>query len=179
MHSSVHEFFENNVDGNIFKNAKVIEVGSLDVNGSVRERVMSFNPKSYVGIDFVDGEGVDKLMNAEDLAKEFGKASFDVVISTEMLEHAENWRECVQNMKDIAKDWIIITTRGIGFPTHAYPDDFWRYTNDDIKKIFADCELVANIPDPEAPGVFVIARKKKGKRTDLSKIEVYSQKEGR
>jgi len=176
MHTSVHEFFKNEVDGSIFKDARVIEVGSLDVNGSVREHVMSFDPNEYIGIDFVEGTGVDRVMNAEDLSKEYGKESFDVVISTEMLEHAENWRECIQNIKDISKDWIIITTRGIGFPQHAYPDDWWRYTSEDVDKIFADCKILVNIPDPEAPGVFVIARKTKKKPVDLSAINLYSMK---
>lgn len=172
MHYSVHQFFNEDTTPDMFKDKRVIEVGSLDVNGSVRDHIVAQAPSEYIGVDFVEGLGVDQLVNAEELVEEFGKRSFDTVVSTEMLEHAENWRDCIQNMKDICKDWLIITTRGPGFPFHAFPHDYWRYTCDDFEKIFADYEIKVLKDDPEWPGVFMVARKTRRKAVDLSKIEV-------
>jgi len=174
MHASVHQFFKDHTKAEMFKAKKILEVGSLDINGSVKPFIMQSSPESYLGIDFMGGSMVDKVLNAENLVEEFGKDSFDMVISTEMLEHAEHWRECVNNMKDVTKDWLIITTRGPGFPLHSYPDDWWRYTTDDFAKIFADFTIIVNMKDTDAnsPGVFFIGRKSSKKRVDLSKIEL-------
>lgn len=172
MHKSVHDFFSNEVPGEVFKNARVIEVGSLDVNGSVRDYIMEFLPREYIGIDFIDGKGVDKVMDAENLESEFGKSSFDVVVSTEMLEHAENWRECINNMKAICKTWLVITTRSPGFPLHNYPGDHWRYTKEDIEKIFADFKIEVLLDDPEQAGVFMLARKTNKKSVSLKNIHL-------
>lgn len=174
MHASVHQFFKESITDIMIKGKAVLEVGSYDVNGSVRPFIESLGVKSYLGIDFIDGPMVDKVVNAENLVKKFGKNKFDIVISTEMLEHAENWRECVNNMKSVTKDLLIITTRGPGFPLHSYPDDWWRYTIDDFAKIFADFDIVTLISDTDvnSPGVFFIGRKTKRKTVDLTDIFV-------
>jgi len=44
---------------------KIIEVGSRDVNGSLRPLLESFKPKQYVGVDTIMGRGVDVLCNTE------------------------------------------------------------------------------------------------------------------
>ena len=174
MHASVHDFFNNHTTKEMFNLKDILEVGSYDVNGSVRPYVESHQPKSYVGTDFMDGPRVDRVVNAEKLVDEFGEDSFDTVISTEMLEHAENWRECVNQMKAVTRNLLIITTRGPGFPLHSYPDDWWRYTTDDFKAIFADFDIKVLIPDsdPNSPGVFFIGAKTSRDPVDLSKIEL-------
>lgn len=176
MHASVHEFFKTKTKETMFKGKKVLEVGSQDVNGSVRGFVTGFKPKEYLGTDLMAGSGVDRVLSAEKLAKELGAGSFDVVISTEMLEHAENWRSCVNNMKDVTSGLLIITTRSPGFPKHDWPGDYWRYTTKDFERIFADFDTVVLEEDPQDghPGVFYIGKKSKRKRTDLSKIKIAS-----
>jgi hypothetical protein len=174
MHASVHQFFRDYTKPEMFKGKTIIEVGSYDVNGSVRDAVEASKPKSYLGVDFIAGPRVDQVIDAVDLVKEFGKNSFDVVISTEMLEHAEHWRVCVNNMKDLTKDLLIITTRGPGFPLHSYPHDWWRYTPENFADMFADFDIEINMhdTDPTHPGVFFIGRKTRRKRVDLSKIDL-------
>lgn len=174
MHASVHQFFKDYTDESTFKGLKVLEVGSYDVNGSVRPFVEGFEPKEYLGTDFLPGPRVDRVIDAEDLVQELGEKSYDVVISTEMLEHAEHWRDCVNQMKAVTKDLLIVTTRGPGFPLHSYPDDHWRYTVDDFKKIFADFKTIQLMPDtdPNSPGVFYIGKRTPKKPVDLSGIEL-------
>ena len=171
MHVSVLNFFDTEVPKALYK-GRIIEVGSLIVNGTVKDIVMTSEPAEYIGIDFVDGDGVDKVMNAENLVKEFGENSFDTVISTEMLEHAVQWRECVNQMKLICKKWIVITTRSPGFGYHEYPTDEWRYTITDMANIFRDFKIHRLVTDPQVDGVFMIAEKIGKPLADLSDIEL-------
>ena len=99
---------------------KILEVGSLDVNGSLREHVMSLSPESYTGVDILPGRGVDVLCRVEDLVTRFGENKFDVIICTEMLEHVRAWRAAVANMKRclLRGGLIVLTTRSPGFPLH-------------------------------------------------------------
>jgi len=43
------------------------------------------------------------VLPAEKLVEYFGPESFDVVISTELLEHVQNWRLAINNMKSVLK----------------------------------------------------------------------------
>mgnify|MGYP001772766067 CR=1 FL=1 len=136
---SVIEFFLENVDCEEFYGKRVIEVGSKYVNGSVRPIIEKFcKPKEYIGVDIEEGKFVDVVIPAEKLVDKFGENSFDVVISTEMLEHVRDWRTVIENLKLILKPegYIYITTRSYGFPYHAYPYDFWRYEVEDMKRFF-------------------------------------------
>ena len=141
---------------------KVLEVGSLDVNGTVRPVVEALGPASYVGVDLEHGPGVDEVLPAEDLLDRFGPGAFDVVISTELLEHVRDWRRVVRNLKLVARPGglVVVTTRSRGFPLHGYPWDHRRYEPEDMAVIFADCPGVRVGQDLATdPGVFVAARR--------------------
>ena len=140
---------------------RVIDVGSLDVNGSLRQTVESLGPAEYVGVDIRQGPGVDVICRAEDIVERFGKESFDIVVSTELLEHVRDWRRVISNIKRVCKrsGVILITTRSYGFPEHDYPFDFWRYEIEDMKDIFSDCDIESLECDHLGPGVFVKVRK--------------------
>jgi len=53
---------------------------------------------------------------------------------------------------------------------------FWRYKIENMKEIFKDFEIIKLEKDPEAPGVFLKARKSKEctESIDLSEICLYS-----
>lgn len=156
---------------------QVIESGAQDVNGSVRPCIERLGPKSYLGTDLQAGHRVDVICDAVDLVTRFGAESFDVVISTEQLEHVEDWRAVVSNFKQILKPGgiLFITTRSEGFPYHAWPTDCWRYELIDMRAIFADMEILALESDPREPGVFIKARKPFDfQEKDLSHYALYS-----
>lgn len=155
----------------------VLEAGSRDLNGSVRPFIEALTPSRYVGTDILPGKRVDLICDAVDLVREFGVNSFDVVVTTEMLEHVPDWRETVSNLKRVLKpDGVLyITTRSVGFPLHGFPSDYWRYGVGDMQAIFADMEIVALMPDPYEPGVFLKARKPiVFREKDLSGYALYS-----
>lgn len=160
------------------KDKAVLESGAQDVNGSVRPILEAFGPIEYLGTDIQAGHRVDQIVDAVNLVDTFGPNSFDVVVSTEQLEHVEDWRAVVSNFKKVLKPGgvMFITTRSKGFGYHGYPGDYWRYEIADMQAIFADMEILALQPDPFEPGVFMKARKpaKKFKEKDLSKYELYA-----
>jgi SAM-dependent methyltransferase len=107
----------------------VLEVGSRDVTGSFRKLIERWHPRSYVGVDIEKGQGVDVICAAEKLVQKFGQDKFDIVVSTEMIEHVLDWRAVISNVKQVTRPGgiILVTTRSRGFPYHGYPNDFWRY----------------------------------------------------
>jgi SAM-dependent methyltransferase len=170
--NAILNWFEQNVSREEIENRRILEMGSRNVNGTVRPIVMKFKPKEYIGIDIVPGSCVDIVLPAEKSVEYFGKESFDVVISTEMLEHVSDWREVVWNMKEVLKKegTLFITTRSYGFGLHDYPADYWRFEVEDFENIFKDFRIVKLEKDPEAPGVFF-----KGiKPLDWKPIDVFS-----
>lgn len=169
-------FVERAVELEDVKGKDVIEVGSYDVNGSVRPYVESLAPASYLGVDIRQGPGVDLICPAELLADRFGEESFDLVVSTELLEHVADWRIVITNVKRIVRagGLIVITTRSRGFELHDFPDDFWRYEPSDMRVIFADCCIEMLDIDRSAPGVFVAARRPTTERFEPLDLSGYA-----
>lgn len=161
----------------------VLEVGALDVNGSVRPVIEALEPASYIGVDIEWGPRVDELCDVTMLTERYGADTFDVVVSTELAEHVRDWRAAFTNMKRVLRPGgtILVTTRSRGFPVHGYPWDYWRYEQEDMEKIFADFDEVAIERDPEAPGVFVRARKPTApvETASLADIDLFSVVEGK
>jgi SAM-dependent methyltransferase len=160
----------------------VIDVGARNVNGSLRPFVETLDPAAYVGVDIEAGAGVDEVCDAGDLVERFGPESFDVVVCTEVLEHVRDWRAVVSNLKRLVAPGgvLLVTTRSIGFPYHAFPHDFWRYENDDMWAIFGDLDVENVEDDPGRPGVFMTARRgAEFTERDLGPHELYSMALGR
>ncbi len=100
-------FFFDNVKAflpSYFQGKKILEIGSLDINGSVRG---FFENCDYMGIDIGEGPKVDLVCGGENFP---GNAKqFDVVISTEVFEHTGDWDLILLNMLRLMKrDGILL-----------------------------------------------------------------------
>lgn len=171
------EFGRTNIREEEVRGKTVIEVGALDINGSLRQIVEALRPKSYVGVDIQKGPGVDYICDAHSLLNHFAKETGDLLISTELFEHVRDWRVVVSNFKNILKPGgiVLITTRSRGFPFHGYPCDYWRYELSDMQAIWSDFIIESIESDPLAPGVFLKARKPKTfTENDLTRYTLYS-----
>lgn len=165
MHESVLRWLPGALTPAEVAGRRVLEVGAYDVNGSVRPAVEALGPGSYLGVDCSPGPRVDQVLNVADLTTVFGRDAFDVVISTEMLEHVVDWQDAIARMCDVLRPGgvLLLTTRSPGFPYHPFPIDTWRYTTDVMGEILAAAALTVQVlvddPDPRAPGVFTKAVK--------------------
>lgn len=162
MHASVRDWIAWRLP--LIEGPRVCELGSYDVNGSVRPLVAVLKPSEYVGVDLRPGPGVDV---AGDVCSGFLRdryGQFDIVVSTETLEHVQSWPLFVCEMKRLAKQdgHLLLTCRSPGFALHDYPGDYWRFTVSDLQAAFADCEVLAANDDPEARGAFLHAIKPPG-----------------
>jgi SAM-dependent methyltransferase len=90
MHVQALEFVTRHVSG--LTPGRVLEIGSLDINGSVRPLFPT--ARRYHGIDLAPGSGVDEVADAADWR---APGEFDVVVSTEVLEHAPRWADILAN----------------------------------------------------------------------------------
>jgi SAM-dependent methyltransferase len=158
----------------------VLEVGSRLVQKpelSSRRMIEALGPRVYVGVDIEAGAGVDEICAAQDLRSRYGDKSFDLVVCTEVLEHVEDWRKVVSNLKHVVRTGgvLLVTTRSRGFPYHGFPNDHWRYEQGDMRAIFADLEIAALEQDRSAPGVLLKAIKPRTfDEADLTKHALYS-----
>jgi SAM-dependent methyltransferase len=161
MHGSVYGFLEAHASAADVAGKRVLEVGALDVNGSPRRVLEPLGPAEYIGVDIRPGPKVDRVCQAAEIVDLYGPERFDVVVSTEMLEHASDWWGAVSNMKRalVPGGLLLLTTRSPGFPQHDHPGDYWRFTRQDALEIFSDMEELVVLDDPAAPGVFVRAKK--------------------
>lgn len=100
-----------------FMENKVLEVGSLNINGSVRG--FFFNPHEYIGCDVGPGPGVDIVCPGQDLTYEDNY--FDVSITTECFEHNPAWVETFKNMHRMTRPGglIVMTCASTGRPEHG------------------------------------------------------------
>ena len=99
-----------------FNNKKVLEVGSLNINGSVRD---IFSNCDYTGIDVGAGPGVDIVIGGHE--HDAPDNTYDVVISCECFEHNKEWVKTFRNMHRMCKErgMIIMTCATNGRPEHG------------------------------------------------------------
>lgn len=142
---------------------KILEIGSLDINGGVRKFFTDAN--EYVGIDMQEGKGVDKVLEAHDILKVWPKENFDIVLCLEMLEHDNAFWKTINDIHKILKrgGFLIISTPTFGFPLHRYPKDYFRFGEDAYREIFfKGFEIIrlSEVRDIEnSPGICCIGKK--------------------
>lgn len=99
-----------------FKNKKVLDIGSLDINGSNKDLFENCN---YLGIDVGEGKNVDyvsvgHLFDGPD-------NYFDTIISTEVFEHDMYYEETIKNVMRMLKPGglFLFTCASVGRPEHG------------------------------------------------------------
>jgi SAM-dependent methyltransferase len=99
-----------------FELKKIIEIGSYDVNGSVRNL---FPRTEYLGVDLVEGPGVDLVCEGGKVSLESG--TIDLAISCECFEHNPLWVDTFANMYRLIKEdgLILITVATEGREEHG------------------------------------------------------------
>lgn len=117
---------------------QVLEVGSMNINGSIRSVI-----PVTVGVDFRVGKDVDVVCDACDLENRFGPESFDAVVSCDALEHIQDWKAALENMWAVLKTdgWLVLTLASTNKGRHGYPSDYWRMKQEHLDQIFPGVTL--------------------------------------
>jgi SAM-dependent methyltransferase len=89
----------------------------------------------YIRADIAPGPGVDRVLAPDGSTRE-ESATYDVVLSTQVLEHARNPRRHLEEVHRILKPGgrLILTTHGM-FHEHGCPDDFHRWTSHGLEQL--------------------------------------------
>ena len=134
---------------------KVLEVGSMNVNGTLREVL----PVTH-GIDIRPGRLVDEVLDACNLIERYGYDSWDHVVSSSTFEHVEFWELALRNawavLKYGGKFLFEVPTLGKGY--HSHPKDYWRWDIPLLQETFKDQEIIS-MTDTWEHGVGCICKK--------------------
>jgi len=121
-----------------FNPTKVLDIGSLDINGSVRKLFKH----EYVGVDMRKGGNVDVVLNGHDLLTKFKEEEFDLVCSFDTFEHDDAFWVTLDQMKKVLKPggWIVLGFPGRNCEEHDHPSDYWRFMPGSAKIMLGDYE---------------------------------------
>jgi SAM-dependent methyltransferase len=126
--------------------APFLEVGSKDYGSTQDFRSILACKGEYIGVDMADGPGVDVVL---DLTRDFTEIDaklagrrFATIICLSVLEHCEQPFKMAENLTSLLKPKGRICV-GVPFAwkIHAYPDDFWRFTPEGVRKLFPRIEF--------------------------------------
>lgn len=117
-HDKQREFFRHvkSLHPKFFTDVKVLDIGSLDINGNNRH--VFEHPYSYIGVDLSAGNNVDVISPGHLYDSGY---LFDVVISSECFEHDMYYARTLQNMVKLLKPGglMIFTCASTGRPEHG------------------------------------------------------------
>jgi hypothetical protein len=138
MHNANHSWLNDlrNTYPESFSGVRVLDIGSLDINGSCREY---FTDCDYVGVDQTEGRGVDLVVPA--LKTKF-KKKFDTLISFNCYEHDPQWKENVlHNLQWLKKGGKFFAEFGsTGCVPHFFPV-FLEVPHDEFVKTLEEAGL--------------------------------------
>ena len=123
-----------------FRKGRVLEVGSLDINGSVRQ---FFEDCDYTGVDLGEGKGVDLVARGEEL--DYFDGNFTVCLSCECFEHNPEWAATLRNMIRMSSNLVFFSCATTGRPEHGtrrtspkdapFCEDYYRnLTENDVRQ---------------------------------------------
>jgi len=119
-------FFE--TYASLFDEAKIVDIGAQNVNGSLKDVCPShFN---YCGVDSEAGNGVDVVLTDPNKLP-FDDESVDIVVSNSCFEHSEFfwliYLEIIRILKPNGLFYLNVPSNGY---IHRYPVDCWRFYPD-------------------------------------------------
>lgn len=157
MHFSAYfnaEKFYNKYCKDNIENKKILDVGSYDVNGTMKP---IFEKGQYVGLDMEKGPNVDVVGVSHDIP--FEDNEFDIVISSSCFEHDDMfWMSFKEMCRVLIPGGYMYVQAPSNGPYHGWPGDNWRFYIDSWKalekwgkKCGFEIELVEHYIDDKTP----------------------------
>jgi SAM-dependent methyltransferase len=114
---------------------RILDVGSLDVNGSYRP-VFDASAWTYHGLDMVSGINVDIVIPTPYDWRALPTSSYDVIITGQALEHVEYfWITILEAARVLRPGGLLCAIAPSGGFEHRYPVDCWRYFPDGFRAL--------------------------------------------
>lgn len=127
-------------------NGPFLEVGSKNYGSTQNLRALFADRGKYVSIDMEDGPGVDMVL---DLTEDFkiidaklGGQRFGTIFCLSVLEHCEDPFKMADNITLLLQEkGQICIAVPFSWKIHAYPNDYWRFTPEGVKRLFPKVEF--------------------------------------
>jgi SAM-dependent methyltransferase len=106
----------------------VVELGSQDVNGTLRDHAPA--TASYLGLDAAPGQGVDQVVTPGEPLP-LPDACADVVVTSSALEHDPCfWETFLELVRLLRPGGLLYINAPSNHAFHRYPVDCWRFYPD-------------------------------------------------
>lgn len=142
----------------------ILELGTKRVDGNPCTMRKAWVPHAgeHIGLDFQEGLDVDVVGDIHELSKVVGENRFDGIISCSTFEHIQYpWVAAVEICRVLKPGGLFFVQTHQSFPLHAFPSDYWRFTEEGLKTLFAEqigfevlgtlSEFPCDIISPEVP----------------------------
>jgi SAM-dependent methyltransferase len=123
-----------------YKNLDILEIGSGDTRINQSAVNIFSNSKLFVQTDInksYEHQYLDITSTIEIEEK------FDLVLCTNVLEHVFDFKTAINNLNYLLKEngHLLVSVPFI-YPLHDEPEDFWRFTEHSLKKLFSDFKFL-------------------------------------
>lgn len=122
-----------------------------------------FPDKIYVGADYIDGVGVDVVLDLQNI--QLPSESVGTIICMEVLEHVERPFDAMKEIYRILKPGgLVIISSPMKLRIHGSPYDYWRFTPEGFKSLLSQFNqsFVGFCGDEEFPDTVVGIAVKEG-----------------
>jgi SAM-dependent methyltransferase len=147
----------------------IVEFGSMQVEaGQPNDLRPLFEGREFLGTDFREGPGVDRVEDLRGLSFTDGEVGTAICLDT--LEHcADPITACREMHRVLADGGVCVISSVMFFGIHGYPSDYWRFTPEGFRVLLDDFDHVdvAGVGDPSIP-FWVFGVGAKGRRLGVS-----------
>ena len=145
----------------------IVEFGALQVSQDSDLRDI-FPGRQFIGTDFREGPGVDRVEDLRDLTFETDEIGTAICLDT--LEHCEDPVAACQELARVTRPGgLAIISSVMLFCIHEFPNDYFRFTPQGFESLLKgfDASWVGSVGDPEIPFI-VVGVAANGRGLDLS-----------
>ena len=123
-----------------YENLDILEIGSGDISINQSAEHIFKNAKLFIQTDVNKSYGHEYLDITNEIQIE---EKFDLIICTNVLEHIFDIKSAIKNLNYLLKEngQLLVSVPFI-YPLHDEPEDFWRFTEHALKKIFSDFKIL-------------------------------------
>lgn len=142
-----------------------LEVGSRDYGSTQDLESVLVNRGQHVRVDLEAGRCVDVVLDLtqpfDEVDRALDGARFGTIFCLSVLEHcAEPFRMAENLTRLLQPGGKVCISAPFAWRFHGYPSDYWRFTNEGVKRLFSQLEF------PPAQSVSATSRKNDFKPVD-------------